>query len=201
MTLQFQLSFREIYEWKHYCSEFELEYYISNNELCNSIHQHLIDYQFPEDVLAGDGKKHSRIPSYLLVQKLFHNGFDESYPIDHLQPVISDRLDALVVYPKTRQQFVATNPHIDIQFLRMEKYSNNDILSVPNYLSYIPPFLRQQQVILIYQSLGTYTGGTLALELLHERLNKLGFVSVLCGSQFSDKRCLYPTGSKIIQSF
>jgi hypothetical protein len=65
-------------------------------------------------------------------------------------------------------------------------------------MSYIPLFVRQDQVILIYQSLGATTGGTLALKLFHQRLILLGFESVLCTSKNDDQRCISPTGKEIV---
>jgi hypothetical protein len=157
-----------------------------NSEVCNAVLSHLNKLQYPEDIIKGSIRTANRIPSSLKVLELLHSTLSD----DSLENYTES--DELLVYPKIRRLFTDSNPSIDTQFLRLERGSQ------PTQRSYIPSFLRKKQTILIYQSLGAVTGGTLALKLLHQRLLLLGFESVLCTSKQDDQRCLSPTSKEIV---
>jgi hypothetical protein len=172
-----------------------------NSEVCNSVLEHLKASKYPIDLhvhYSSDMEPHShpyhkRMRSSDAVHQLLHSRMDQTSPSEELELLYADHLDhAMLIYPKNRNLFTPSNPHIDLHFLRKERLQNSSSSSRTNY---IPPTLRESQLILIYQSLGTVSGGTVALELLHQRLLLLGFKSILCDSQMTDERCLWPTGS------
>jgi hypothetical protein len=154
-----------------------------NSEVCDTVDSHLKKFQYPEEILKSSGVRSNRTPSYLQVLEILHSALNYSSELVE---------EKLLIYPKHRLLFKNSNPEIDLQFLRLERASTS------TQMSYIPLFVRQDQVILIYQSLGATTGGTLALKLFHQRLILLGFESVLCTSKNDDQRCLSPTGKEIV---
>jgi hypothetical protein len=154
-----------------------------NSEVCDIVDYHLKKFQYPEEILKSSGVRSNRTPSYLQVLEILHSALNYSSELVE---------EKLLIYPKHRLLFTNSNPETDLQFLRLERASTS------TQMSYIPLFVRQDQVILIYQSLGATTGGTLALKLFHQRLILLGFESVLCTSKNDDQRCISPTGKEIV---
>lgn len=204
LAIELILKPNEIKEWQKHCVDFEEKYNIRHREVCLMIQEHLQFFHYSQDIIDGTGRTGSlfnEIPSYSQVLKLLEFDNNDSFEFEEQEKEEQEEQeeeeeDLLVLrYPKIRRVFrTNSNPMKEIQFLQFEQQTFNS----SQRQSYLPSFLRSQQVILIYQSLGCVTGGTLALQLLHKRLLLLGFQSILCTSKQDDQRCLSPTGKEIV---
>jgi hypothetical protein len=191
ISTQFVLPFDRLSRWQEHCVGYERQYEIKDSEICNAVLEHLKASEYPPDLLDSlSDRSVQRMKSSSSVRQLLHSRVDESSTSDELTLLFADHVDhAMLLYPKIKKLFFPSNPHLDLNLLRRERTLNSSTQT-----SYLPSFVRDTQRILIYQSLGTVSGGTIALELLHKRLVLLGFQSVLCDSKRSDERCLSPTG-------
>jgi hypothetical protein len=205
-TEYFQIRHDEVENWKDLCRKYEDDNQIDTGIICELVFDYLKSHHYPDMVLFPDKNIPEKLsfPSYVPVQ-LFLAASQRSskyrYELLNDKNTLRD-----LVFSYDRHRHLRSNPHIDAQLLLKERSLHQPTSSRLSSRSstkdsifgesLIPAFIRQAVPILIYQSKGADTGGTLALSLLHQTFAALGYRSLLCDeSNEGDGRCAHPTGS------
>lgn len=139
---------------------------------------------------------------------------DAESETDRLRPVtpensaMNDSMDRYVYFMGDDNQYMATNPHVDLLWLRKEELaeaSSTDANQDPSLADFklsrtIPSFIRRGgHRIIIYQTRGAKTGGSYALRSLYFTLQDLGFDVTECWeSNHLSPECTELTGIYIV---
>ena len=193
----YRIKHSEIRNWKRHCEEFEQEHGIAGG-LCGSVRKELERYQYPLDIIDGNGVNAEAVASSTatgaILTACVSGNVSNSYA--YIKHLLDDNKSKRLVFGGERIAHVPSSPFVDAALLVSSRDSRDSshLFSRP---SSIPHFLRSKQSIIIYQSKGYVTGGTVALELLHRQFQSLGFDSLLCDqTNAMDTRCSHPAGGR-----
>jgi hypothetical protein len=208
---RFTIKYSELKDWKMLCTGFEERFEIPPGYVCESVRNDLEKFQYPLHIINGlETSRNSPVfgvdASHSILSSLFDAGGTAAMGGANREMVLSDHKANRLVFGGEYSSHVPSNPHIDAHLLLQEKESLHPSHSSSSrggkggalsQTSTIPSFLRKKQQFIIYQSKGFYTGGTVALELLHKQLLSLGYESLLCDlSNENDSRCSQPPGTQ-----
>lgn len=127
-------------------------------------------------------------------------------PVTPENSAINDSIDRFVYFMGDDRAYMATNPHVDLLWLRKEELAQAESTtdnphrresSLSNFkLSRtIPAFLRRSHRIIVYQTRRAMTGGSHALRSLYSTLRDLGFDATECwDSNHNSSECTQLTG-------
>jgi len=199
-TIPFTIRHDQLPHWQALTTQFSDLYGVNESLIRESVISELSKYKYPHDIINGQSDDYfqRKLPAYVAVQSLFQSSFNDTLSSKFVEQMLHDSSVSRPIFTGDSEGFVPTNPHIDAQMLLSSRYQDQGkhITLKP---SSVPAFIRARQRILIYQSKGTYTGGTIALELLKEQFVRLGYDCVLCDStNLEDTRCTSPSGSEIV---
>jgi hypothetical protein len=120
---------------------------------------------------------------------------------------VHDSLDRLVYFMGDDKEYMASNPHVDLLWLRKEELDKAETAAVfedeTNSVSRfkasraIPAFLRRSHRIIVYQTRRVMTGGSQALRSLYSTLRDLGYDVTECWDRnHNSSECIELSGVK-----
>ena len=165
-----------------------------SGQICDSIRSELDRYQYHPDIINGVDK-HNRggvraADASFMIHDSILRGADSNPSL-----LLADSKSNGLVFEGEYSGHTPSNPHIDLQLLITELAGEGNAGHLFRKKTSVPVFIRDKQSIVIYQSKGYHTGGTIALELLHRQFLSRGYKSLLCDtSNEADRRCSDPSG-------
>ena len=178
-------------DWATEVQNFEVQHNIPGDLLKNKVQDVLELYHFPSAVVSGElFDPNPKVYSHEVVRRR-HEGL-----APHVSS-LTDSIDKPLYFLHNKLQHEFSNPYVDERLLLSEYIQRHTSSPVRHVItSPLPQYLRRHHRIIVYQTRFARTGGTVALSMLVETLQELGYDALLCDERnHNSAECVNLSGS------
>lgn len=178
-------------QWAVEVRNFEVQHNIPSDVLKHKVQDTLEWYHFPSEIVKGEiFKPNPTLYSHTMVRRRHES-------LSPQNSSLQDSIDRPLYFLHNKMKHEFSNPYIDERLLLSEYIYRHTSSPVRHIItSLLPQYLRRHHRIIVYQTRFAHTGGTVALSMLVETLQELGYDALLCDeSNHKSDACVNLTGT------
>lgn len=210
-TYEFIIKYNELSRWKSICADVSIQLGLQSDTLITLVGNLLEELKYPQSLLYGipvplESNTEATISSLDAVSSLLQTSINFN-----IQNSINITEDYFLVNSNKETSTTSgvsssgsstgsTSASITSHRIRPDLYARHSWL--PSYFQANSSTDMIIADIIIYQTIGAYTGGTTAMLLLHRTLTQLGYKAVICNATNRfDHICTNPAGNTIWDTY
>ena len=205
-TYEFIIKYNELSRWKSICADVSIQLGLQSDTLTTLVGNLLKELKYPQSLLDGiplESNTEVTISSLDAVSSLLQTSkkfnFQNSINITEDYFLLNSNKETSTTSGVSSSSSTGS-ASITSHRLRPDLYARHSWL--PSYFQANSSTDMIIADIIIYQTIGAYTGGTTAMLLLHRTLTQLGYKAVICNATNRfDHICTNPAGNTIWDTY